>query len=360
MSFPERLSSLISAAAPQRTLAHIADDDCVPLAAGEGYVRIWLEQMRLAEGRRLWSKRYPLVHAFTSLDAPGAVRTAPYIADPGPLATVSISGLDRVVASTHVIFGPAPYLGGRLDIAVGLFSLAADRGVEGAIRLMAALSPLVIGPGAAVLGDIAQPLARAVEHLLGTDDARLQLGLRSTYATGGERSPAIRRGWIAVIDAPPTTFDVAALRVVDRQLCVATSGSVTALDRHDLILLRVETLDQLDDWRLLESLDRMWGAITAAMLGDAQDVGRAVSAFAQAVMSSRDLIDRDRIRLVAGARQHIEAHRDGTSGGPGPFRAPASIADMVIEGPSIDDARRMNLRDETIALTSLLGSDARS
>jgi hypothetical protein len=199
-----------------------------------------------------------------------------------------------------------------------------------------------------------------VEHLLGTEDARLQLGLRSTYATGSERSPAIRRGWIAVVDAPPATFDAASLRVVDRQLCIATSDSVSALDGYDLILLRVETLDQLDDWRLLESLDRMWGTITAAMLGDGQDIGRAVGAFAQAVMSSRDLIDRDRIRLVAGARQHIEAHRDGTGGGPGPFRAPASIADMVTEGPSIDDAQRMNLRDEIVALTSLLGPDVRS
>jgi hypothetical protein len=354
MPLPEPLSNLISASAPQRTLAHIAADDCPPLAASEGYVRIWLEQMRLSEGRRLWSKRYPLVHAFTSLDAPGAARTAPYVADPGPLTTVSSSGLDRVVASSHVIFGPVPYLGGRLEIAVGLFSLAADRGVEGAIRLMAALSPLVIGPGASILSDVAQPLGRTIEHLLGTEDARLQLGLRSTYATGTDQSPAIRSGWIAVVDAPSASVDAAALSVVDRQLCLKTGGSVSVVDDHDLILLRVETLDQLDDWRLLESLDRLWTQITAAMLGDGQDVGRAVSAFAQAVVSSRDLIDRDRIRLVAGARRHIDAsrHRSDASNTGGPFRAPASIADVVAHGPSIDDARRLSLREEVHALTS--------
>ena len=77
--------------------------DDTPILAGEGYCRIWLEDMNIAKDVEWFKHRYPVVHAAVRFNHSSEIVTLPYIAAPGQLKDLGTKNLDKVIQERYAL-----------------------------------------------------------------------------------------------------------------------------------------------------------------------------------------------------------------------------------------------------------------
>src|SRR5262249_3316475 len=117
-------------------------------------------------------------------------------------------------------------------------------------------------PQLSVALTFAQPLVEGITDLVGSSDNQLVLRLHDTFSQGG----GFRAGYLALIGAPDKTLDTNEMWVKgDRLHYGATSDVAVARTGYDYALLRVDSVDERDDYHALSAIDAPYQSAISAL-----------------------------------------------------------------------------------------------
>jgi len=339
-----------------------------PVRPREAYVQVRMKLMRLQYDGFVTKRFYPVVHSFVDMSRKGAGRlTVPYVAGPGQLAELD-TGQQQVIVSKNVdLIGPTPYIGGTVNVALGLCAAEAKDYLDNLVGVMGSISSVIgTNPLTAVLPMI-EPLKGAAEAFLGLDgQVQLKLGVTNGFAEAPASAPAPDQAAPAPAPAPnldgSNLFDgIYAVVGVDEnqgwgpwlhwengQLRVEMSGVGVQPVTLDHIVFELTQASEMPDWERMPDLNARAEAVMTIAARDGVDASGYRDAFAAlkiAVIESPDLIDSDRVRIVRGVEARAKQLALGTpapDGALGLQGAGPALARAVRSGPSVEDARLIN------------------
>ena len=328
-----------------------APADTAAVAAGDGYFRLWAEQMFLKMDRDWFQTWYPVVQSVTTFrfGSPAADVELAQVAGPDRLRDVDQAHLDRVVTLQLPLTPLVPFNGGTVQIEAGLMKMQASDMVQRFLSVVGGFSSLVAVPQLSTALNVASAVSKGVEQLLGVSGNQMALGYQQTFVSaGGGGSNDLRPCYIAIINAAGGTYPAAQLWVKDGNLLTgASQAGAQPLAGVDYMLLRIETRKARDDWKSLSSINDPYMQAMDA-LDQVDDSGNPRVADADvfirsavvAVRHSPDLTDTDRNQVMRAIRDAYQAQKATVLGNVGAkgLTAPAPTLDDVAATAHRQDA----------------------
>jgi hypothetical protein len=264
-----------------------------PIGPNENYVSIFLRSARIVNVRSGLRRFYGVVHSLIHVphrsgdDAEFAVVTVPMA-----MRDLDPNHLDRVVQLNHRLAGPVPYVGGDVQIEVGLLSVASSDLAAPYLQLLETLSKKA---GVAYISSalpFADVITSGINLLMGgADKSILEIGFSVE-----EESPTT--GWYVAVRASKDSFDVKDLKVdpSDNKLLAAGGNS---LKDYPYLVIEVEKETARNDWFKIPELAQAYAAIQAEFRsGDAQATQEAITAFRRIALTNNDLLEDDAVCLA--------------------------------------------------------------
>jgi hypothetical protein len=178
--------------------------------AEQDYLSIVLKSARVVDVRKGFTTFFGTVHSYIRLPhRSNGLAEFNVVTTPGALKNVDATGIDRVLQLNQRLLGPVPYVGGDLEIEVGLFSVASANLAGPYLALLENLSKTagVASVGAAL--PFAAPIVEGMKLLTSSErDVALEVGLATMQ-------PVPKLGYCAVVRAPKATLDVRKLQIDD-------------------------------------------------------------------------------------------------------------------------------------------------
>lgn len=320
-----RLTEWFKARAEHFHLEFIPEPGSAPLVPGEGYLCVWLAEGFLAERVTWGNEHFPALHGGVTLDVLGG--------EPSSFTTVTSASWS--VPGVHLdqrISPLVPYHGGVVSVEAGLFQASQQGPLGAAVRVLGKLAGLV-GPPLAGAATLATKMSEGFDLVLEATGDQPKLGVHwSMVAPGGGGRP-VQAGHLVVIgaSAPPGPLTVVGGRL-------RANGEPLEVD---YLMVRIECRAERHDAITPELRALVDRAVDSALRGDlaTMDVLRKEAVIK--AWTSKDLVERDRIRVATKISADIEKAR--TFG-----IVPAEAGDDRL--PSRDDPA---LR--TVSLSDLLG-----
>ncbi|HEV2706156.1 MAG TPA: CHAT domain-containing protein [Pyrinomonadaceae bacterium] len=283
--------------------ADAADVTATALKPYESYFRIWLADMFLTESRQWFTELFPAVHSVVKLR----------YGDYGTVSLNNVVGLPEEVrgqgvALNYCLCELTPFSGGTVEIAAGLLALRNrdNKFVAAAFDLFSEFANLIAPPLAPALS-ISKKVASGVNTLFEAADGQVHLSMHQTLTSaGGGGSNELRPGYRAVILGTPEQLDAARLSVIDDRLYYKSgSGAPQPLRGYDYMLLRIESRDERDDWRLKSIQEPVEKATQALLRGDKEEAHVFHTLALTTTAQSPDLTPADRRRVVVAINDEL-------------------------------------------------------
>ncbi|MBW4595514.1 MAG: hypothetical protein KME46_22065 [Brasilonema angustatum HA4187-MV1] len=281
--------------------------DANPIKAGEAYCRIWLVEMRLAQGVEWFKQRYPVVHASARFNHGSQVVTIPYLAAPGNLKDLGTDNLDKVIQYNYPLTPLFPFNQGLVELQAGLFSMAASDSIDKFTKTMGRFSQLLPVPELSSVIKLAEPVYRGIEDLLDIGERRLDLGYQQTFSdASGGGSNILQAGYFAVILAEEHQFNDDTLCIVNDSLQVSSPGTTKMfvrdrkpLEGYSYMLFRLEKRTA-QDWESLTSLKELVDQAQNAIYANKYEAVKTflLPAIKMAIYRSPDVVKSDRKSMV--------------------------------------------------------------
>lgn len=267
------------------------------VAPGAYYLSVYLRSLYLGDVRKGLTRYYGAVTSSCSLSSKAGGRAeAVTVSTPEQLKNADAAHLDRVVVDNHRLLGPTPYVGGDLDVEVGLFSIAAADLLGPYLGVLEDLAEVAGGAFVQAAQPFVAPVTRGLRLLLGDGDAKaLEIGLSKTWT-----QPVT--GLFAVARVPAGGHALS----YDPQLRMLTMAGQPVREPH--MVLSVEATDQRPDWQQIPELLAAYGDIRREALR--QDMARAeeaLAAFRVRARFSPDLVGVDADRIIAAVKREVDA-----------------------------------------------------
>lgn len=267
--------------------AHTGDVD--PEAA---YLSVFLRSARVVDVRRGLKSFYGVVHSTIKLPHRAGDATFSVVVAPTALRDIDANRLDRVIQLNQRLLGPVPYVGGDLELEVGLFSVATADLVAPYLELLETLSRTAGVAFISAALPFVGPIVQGINLLAGGgDDTILEIGLSTTHVPP-------RQGHFVVVRAPKGSLEVADLRVdaADSRL---VDGAGRPLGEYPYIVLEIRADPQRDDWRQIPELKAADEAIAREYrAGRREETEEALVAFRRIARTCDDLLLEDGERLA--------------------------------------------------------------
>jgi hypothetical protein len=274
--------------------------DVVPDGA---YLSVFLRSAHVVDVRKGFKRFYGVVNSVMALPhRSGQTATFATVTCPAALKNADPERLDQVIQLDHRLLGPVPYVGGDLELEVGLFSIASRDLVAPYLEL---LETLAGSAGVSYLSQavpFAAPIIRGINLLAGADDDTiLEIGL------AGRQTPP-RPGHFVVIRAPKQDLDVDGLRLDPRDHRLLDAGGAP-LAGYPYLVLEVRAELTRPDWFMIPELAAAHRSLRDEYrLGRARETEDAIVAFRRLALTCDDLLSEDAGRLVAKLEeQYLEA-----------------------------------------------------
>lgn len=222
--------------------------DYQPLEYGRHYIRLWLAEMYLKAQVRYFQTWYPAVHSILKFDFNGQQVEVPNVADASKVGMRQIERGD-VVAVNFVLTPLIPFNSGVIDLDAGLMAVEGENYLNSFISTLSDFAGLLAVPQFSAALNVAGPLAKGLQALIGAGD--LQLALHDTF--GDQRVG----GYFAVIRASQNQVNPAQLRVEKHQLRIANSLNPSLsqpFEEFDHMLFRLEVTEKRPDYDSLASI----------------------------------------------------------------------------------------------------------
>jgi len=297
------LKDLFKNHAEKKIWKRLGDDHVIDSSSGQGidkndaYFVIRMTEMYLENTRKVWQKFYPMLHSFT--EYLGQERHE--VAGPGQLKELDDSSLDRIMNFNYRLTDTTAYLGGDVDILVGLYSVPqgdAAKTLLDTVSSVAGLANAALGPAM----EITRVVKTGIEGILAFDKSRLQLGVRDSFFTNNP----LRSGYHVAIDASEADVDFDMLWLKGSRLMKGASpDDLATYEDHDYMVLEIERIPSRDDWSSLHELSKFEGQFSGLITNPTMDRDQKIMAlkrmwpeFQEALRASRSLIHRDKERIA--------------------------------------------------------------
>jgi len=264
------------------------------------YLRLWVSDLFLAKSRRMFTDRYPSLHASISLDFAG-MKGATF-------STMLPAGNDQKgpgVVRSQKLTELLPYAGGTINIQAALMDIEGQNHLRLAAALVGNFASLLTPPLSAV-GDIAKKISSSIEMIGKASDQPPLLVYDSTLASeGGGGANLLTSGYHLVVNAPRGTFTKDQLYIVDDVLTDKETGQ--QLMGYDYFMLRVESREDRDDWRFPAWDKLISRAIQARVAGNDEDARVARTMVLSEIFASSDLTPKDRRRVAQLVKEELDS-----------------------------------------------------
>lgn len=253
-----------------------------PVAAGDEYLHVHLCSMRLPFERRWTSAYHASLNSYVRVEQGGAEFLL--TTSPAQLRSIGAGDRRRIAMGKTRLAGPVPYLGGGIELEIGLFAIK-DRDLAG--PYLDFLQSLGDATGVSFVGPAIQmisPLRQGLTGLLGLADTTLEAGAVRTL------DPA-RTGVFAVLAITRDKLGDRHPHLVDDTLCWS-DGSVVDDIAH--VIFSVESSTHRADWRAVPGLADAYQDLAAAVRNDRYtDVTDCLARLRRTMLLSPDLTPRD-------------------------------------------------------------------
>jgi hypothetical protein len=257
------------------------------------YLNIALKSARIVDVRKGFKTFYGTVHSFIRLPSPSQQNAEFNVVNtPTALKNVDAAGINRVIQLNQRLLGPVPYLGGDLEIEVGLFSIASS---DLALPYLTLLESLSKTAGVSFISSavpFVSPILEGVKLLAGSDkDSILEVGVSMT-----EFSP--RQGYFVAIRAPKGRLDVKTLKVDASDFRLLGSDGAALVDFPYLVLeVRGETYRS--DWFKVPEIGTAYREIQELYRANKDsDTEAALGRFRRMALTCNDLLVGDARKLA--------------------------------------------------------------
>ncbi len=272
-----------------------------PLEAGKNYFRLWLSEMCLAKDREWFKSLYPVVHSIIHIQFGNQEISLPYVAGSLNLSDVNSSNLDKVIQLNHPMTSLMPFNGGAVEVAAGILAMQGEDYLNRFIKVMGDFSSILVVPQLSTALNVAGPIAKGVEELLGVSNGDMHLGLHQSFVgKGGGSTNCLKAGYIAAILAEEEELDTNGLWVMNDRLRYGTSADDSEpLTGFTYMLFRIESREERDDMDGLTNISEPFNeAISALMNGEEERSKTLLRTCIAAAMTSPDLTKADRRRVA--------------------------------------------------------------
>jgi len=227
-----------------------------PIRSGEQYFRITLAEMFLKNDRNWFTNYSPVVYSVVKLRFGDKEETFSHVAGPSGLKDLRAQSLNKGVTINYPLTALMPFNGGNIELETGLVALPGSNDAKRLLKVLTDFSKTLAVPQLSIALGFAQPLVDGITELVGSDGTNLVLRLHDTFTQDGTLSS----GYLVVVSAAKGTLEPKQLRVKNDRLCYGTDG----LDGYDYMLLRIDSVDERDDYHALSSIDEPYqNAISA-------------------------------------------------------------------------------------------------
>lgn len=254
----------------------------------EGYVRVWLCQMFLANKSTLLANWVPAAHGHVGIAAAGRI-THEYSRVMRPDPKEMAEGVRLNFALSDLV----PYTGGDIEVEAALLGLQSGNHLDIVVDLLSLVSAIPIPEL-----DVAEKITKGARDLVSRSNGAVHLDLHQTFVAGGAGGAAVRSTYLAVVLATASEVEPKSLRVVDDRLHQIADDHITPLVGFDFMLLRLQCRpDRPDYW--LPEVEEAWGkAVAAHRDGDRTAADGYQKAARATALNSALLTWADRRRLI--------------------------------------------------------------
>jgi hypothetical protein len=279
-----------------------------PFASNQTYLQVVLNHMYVRQDRALWVEREHLGAVWMGLRYAGGVQSVPFVVGRDLL----VDKVRNLPAGARIEFQDVrigrmfPYTGGGLALYLGLWSTPT---IDWATTIFSALDTIagkikVAGSLSQVL-DMVDVLNQGISTVLGLNAIQAHLNLYQEFQDPGAGDIGVLRpGYFVMLNAPRTSIDPGALRVVDGRLCtVNDSGTPVAYYDHDFVLYSIVSQARLPT--ALDLFGAAYDTVLTSLIGSKSDPVRLAQAAQEyhalqtQVITSPDLTRDDKNRLIA-------------------------------------------------------------
>jgi hypothetical protein len=271
-----------------------------PVADGAAYLSLFVRSMRIVEVRKLTTKFYAVVHAFTALNhLSGEPAHFHVLTTPGQLQELDPANIDSVVTMNRRMLGPIPYRAGDFEINLALLSVKSADLAAPYIKLLQSISTQAGSAFVNAMLPFAEPLSQGIALLIGAQNGSiLQVGVSTTFARP-------MTGYYVVMRAPQASIDLSTLRLDQSYHLTDSRGQ--PVQKYPYIVFSVSATAERGDWFMIPELSAAHKALQAAVVkGNQSEVDDAFAVFKRVTLTSPDLLRQDAKAIVANVDAELQ------------------------------------------------------
>jgi len=211
------------------------------------YVSVMIQQLHISNVRVGFSKFYGTVQSYARLPhMSGHAAEFTAVTTPAQLRDVPRKNLDRFVLSGHRLLGPVPFMGGDLELEIGLFSVKSQDMLKPYLDLLNELSKAAGVSISSVAAPYLSPLKRGVELLTTAEGgATLEIGVSATFDT-------LREGTYFVARLDSANRDISKFAVDVNHRLLDENGN--PIRDAPYIVFSIDQHHARDDWFMIPSI----------------------------------------------------------------------------------------------------------
>jgi hypothetical protein len=213
----------------------------------KSYVSVMIRQLHVVHVRIGFNRFYGTVQSYARLPhMSGRPVEFTAMTTPAQLRDVQKKNLDRFVLSGQRLLGPVPFMGGDLELEIGLFSVKSQDMLKPYLDLLDELSKAAGVSVFSVAAPYIAPLKRGVELLTAAEGgATLEIGVTATFDT-------LREGTYFAARLDSASRDMSKFEVDDNCRLLDERGN--PIKDAPYIVFSIDQHSTRDDWFMIPSI----------------------------------------------------------------------------------------------------------
>jgi len=268
------------------------------------YVSVLLRRLRIVNSRVGFSRFYGAIQFFGRLPhLSGAAAEFASVTSPDKLRDVSKKDRGNFALGTQRLLGPVPYVGGDLELEMGLFTIKSQDLLMPYLELLGELSSSAGLAYISVMAPYVSAIKNGAAALIRSEgSSSLEIGAAATF------SP-VKEGTYFAARVDATDHDIARFSVDSQDYLLDENGQrITGVP---YLIFAVTQSDVRDDWHQIPAISAAYTRLTSAVRERKphKEVGSYLEHFRRVVLTDPDILSGHGRQIVNWAEEQIAAAR---------------------------------------------------